>query len=199
MGLYQLYEKLGGVSPGPLLNKRRPRRTRSNTSLTEVRSVPHEVACNLDDRFTDLRNAIETLVERIAANTNQRVTAQRLCYDMGSSKYDVYNNEQTRAEISRIRSQVQNWIQDIQKQLLGLDKYLADALPPVGRRQHRSTYEMGRTQYLRGLRSLLTEFLEITVQLKRDLKDLCNEYCEYISEKYYTGKYLRRLTTGRVQ
>lgn len=188
MGFYQLYEKLGSVSPDRPSRRHRKRAPSSRAELC----VSGEVAGQLQAKFAELSANKYRFIECIVALTNLRVAAQRLYYKVGSPLYDAHNNSNSRNSISNLRIQSQHWTREIQRQILALDRYLTEAIPSGRGRRRTGVYEIKRAKYLSDLQAFTNEILGILGQHKRDLKELCNEYCESISQQYYSSEYFEQ-------
>lgn len=190
MGLFHICEKLSLALPEQTVHPHapRPRQRYQDNGRLNYPSPPLEVTAQLETCFSNLQSSMDHLMHCIETANYQRVAAQRLCYDIDSELYDTYNNDTSRSDIKKLRTSISDQLKSIQQQLLSADKNIAHNLPPIGRKQVYNPYELCRMQNLRELRALLVEFLELLVQLKSDLKHLCNSYCEFISEKYFVSK-----------
>lgn len=204
MGIYQLYEKLG-PSPEPALSSNNSTNS-SNTSATTGSSgmgplpeaagvISNETANELQRHVTGIVDSQKTLIECVVAVTNARVSAQRLCYRLDSEAYSFYNNAESREQLKQARLSVMERIRDVQQRILAFDRYICTSVPPAAasgyrkrprQRQRVSAYESKRSKYLRSLRALVSEFSGILDQQKRDLKEVCNDYCHFITERYQT-------------
>ena len=184
MGFYQLYGKLGSASP----EESSPSQHKLRKAKLPQRSIPNETVSQLKILFDELLLSKQKFMDCVVSLTFQRVTAQRLCYRLDSDLYTFYNNPESQEAIRNLRIQTQTWIQDIQHKLLALDRYLLQEVPTLPDCGPRSAYQMARSRYLQELRIIIVEFLAILDQQKQDLKALCNEYCEFVSEQYYASK-----------
>ena len=197
MGLYQLYETLGASPEKTARSKRKRLKAESRTETSPEPLISHEIMNELQAQLSAISESQKAFIECIVAVTNARVSAQRLCYRLDSDLYSFYNNPESREQLKVSRLQVQGWIRDIQQQILSLDAYVGSTLPASTshRKRHKKTvYEIKRTRYVRLLHSLIAEFVAILDQQKQDLKEVCNDYCQFITEQYHTGMYARIFT-----
>lgn len=204
MGIHQLYEKLG-TSPEPALSSNNSNVsnstnfTRSSASTgasvigpsPEAGMISNETANELQRHVAGIVDSQKALIDCVVAVTNARVSAQRLCYRLDSEAYSFYNNAESREQLKQARLRVMERIRDVQQRILVFDRYICTSVPPAvasgyRKRQRVSAYESKRGKYLRSLRSLVSEFSGLLDQQKRDLKEVCNDYCHFITERYQT-------------
>lgn len=189
-----LYEKLAGSPIDSLQSKRHQRRSGDSTTSEGPCSesiIPTEVANELQSQMEAIVACQNNFIDCIISVTNTRVSAQRLCYRLDSDLYAYYNNPESRERLKLARLKVQEWIRDVQQKLLCHDRYISTHLPPLAksgyrRRQKRTAYEVKREKYLRALRVRISEFVAILDQQKRDLKEVCNDYCQFITQQYHS-------------
>lgn len=184
MRVGQLYEKLSSVSIEESLESHPFRQT---DKIVEHR-ISDDVVSQLKTHISKITAGKQEFMDCVVTLTLQRVSSQRLCYRIDSELYAVYNNPESREAIRTLRTEVQTWIREIQKRMLALDSYLTQEVPAVARYGMKSAYETVRKQYAQELQGLISEFIAILEQQKRDLKELCNEYCNFVSEQYYASK-----------
>lgn len=167
--------------------------SRAATAPAEPLVLP-QVLAELQSQAAAISASQKGFIECIVNVTNTRVSAQRLCYHLDSEMYNFYNNPGSREQLKLARLQVQDWIRDVQQKILSFDRCICNSLPPVvafgyRKRQKPSSYEAKRVKYLRLLRSLVAEFVAILMQQRVDLKEVCGDYCHFITEQYHSGKF----------
>lgn len=113
------------------------------------------------------------LIDSIVKVNCNRVSAQRICYNIDSELYSRYNNPETLDSIRTVRAEVKATIEDIQKLLVSLDLEIGRSYPQDV--QH---------LFLQQLRKSTTEFLGILIQTRQDMMDTCLQYVKYITKQY---------------
>lgn len=113
------------------------------------------------------------LIDSIVKVNCNRVSAQRICYNIDSELYSRYNNPEILDSIRTVRAEVKATIEDIQKLLVSLDIEIGQTYPQDV--QH---------LFLQQLRKSTTEFLGILIQTRQDMMDTCLQYVKYITKQY---------------
>lgn len=128
----------------------------------------------LTKQLATLENSQKELISCIIHTTNTRVSAQRLSYRLDSDTYHQYNNSNSREELKLSRINVQNWIRNIHQQILALSTATPINLPP----------NANESKDMHLLCQSLSEIILLLEQLRKDLKETCNDYCAFITAQY---------------
>jgi hypothetical protein len=123
--------------------------------------------------FKDFTAKKHELIDSIVEVNRNRVSAQRICYNMDSELYGRYNNPEILDSIRTGRAEVKTTIEDIQRLLVLLNKEIGQLYPQDV--QH---------LFLQELRKSTTEFLGILSQTRQDMMDTCLQYVKYITKQY---------------
>lgn len=177
MSYQQLYEKLGSASLGPL-------GTKVSEKPEAEPHVSNEVLNQLSANLKELSIHKQHLVDSLEAVIHKQVEAQRLHPLPKSPLHDKYNNPQSQEEIKRLRIEIEVEIKKITELIMDLYRE-TERLPlrgPTGAHDE-------QTRYLQQFRDIIGEYVGMLMQIKQDYKDVCREYNEYITKKYYISEY----------
>lgn len=150
------------------------------TVTTAIKLLIHAFAM-LTELLTTLESSQKELISCIIHTTNTRVSAQRLSYRLDSDTFHHYNNSNSREELKLSRINVQNWIRNIHQQILALSTATPASLQP-------SSPEYGEVGLLC---QNVSEIILLLEQVRKDLKETCNDYCAFITGQYQSiNKYI---------
>jgi hypothetical protein len=131
--------------------------------------------------LTVLENSQKELISCIIHTTNTRVSAQRLSYRLDSDTFHHYNNSNSREELKLSRINVQNWIRNIHQQILALSTAAPASLHPSSP-EYREVFLLCQN---------VSEIILLLEQVRKDLKETCNDYCAFITGQYQSiNKYI---------
>lgn len=176
MSFQQLYEKLGSASPRPL-------GTNVSEAVVAEPHVSNEVLNQLPVSLKELTIHKQHLVDSLEAVIHKRVEAQRLHPQQESPLYDKYNNPQSQDDIKRLRLEIEVEIKKITQLIMDLYRD-TERLPLRGP----TSVHDEQTRYLQQFRDIICEYVAMLMQIKQDYKDICREYDDFITAKYYISE-----------